>query len=282
MNAIYYINIKKNEILNKEVNMKIKNLIQIGIVGLSMITNPTFANESKKTTEKKGENQMKKALIVVTSHDTKGNTGKKTGWYLSEVTHIYYPLEAAGFKVDFASPKGGAAPMDESSRNLKDADNKRFLENPELMKKMATTIKMSEVNSKEYQIIHFAGGHGTMWDFHNNEDINRIAAEIYENGGIVSAVCHGPAALVNIKLSNGDYLVKGKAVSAFTDEEEKEAGMDKVVPFLLESKLRERGAEMKPGKNWADQSVVSERLVTGQNPQSAHSVGRKIVELIKK
>lgn len=228
-----------------------------------------------------GEPKMKRALIVVTSHDQKGQTGEKTGWYLSEVTHVYYPLEKAGFQIDFASPQGGAAPMDESSRDLKDADNKKFLENPELMKRMKNTLRASDVDAGKYQVIHFAGGHGVMWDFDKSEALSRLTATIYENGGIVSAVCHGPAALVNVKLSNGEYLVKGKSVSAFTDAEEQEAGMTAIVPFLLESKLRERGAIMQLGKNWQDQSVVSERLVTGQNPQSAHSVGRKIVELAK-
>lgn len=251
--------------------MRILKLVQWA-AALSMIAVPALAKEGKK---------MKKALIVVTSHADKGETGQKTGWYLSEVTHVYYPLEKAGFQIDFASPRGGEAPMDESSRDLKDPENKRFLENAELMKKMKNTKKIGSIDSKEYRVIHFAGGHGAMWDFHNNDDLNRVTAAIYENGGVVSAVCHGPAALVNVKLSNGDYLVKGKAVSAFTDAEEKEVGLEKVVPFLLESKLRERGADMKPAKNWSDQSVVSERLVTGQNPQSAHSVGRKVVELLK-
>lgn len=212
-----------------------------------------------------------KALIVVTSH--------KPGWYLSEVTHIYYPLVEAGYKVDFASPEGGAARMDESSRKLDDPENKRFLENKALVQQIAQTKKLDQIKAQDYQIIHFAGGHGAMWDFHNSDALNKLAANIYEQGGIVSAVCHGPAALVNVKLSNGEYLVKGKDVSAFTDSEEAEVKMTSVVPFLLESTLRERGAKMITGKNWQDQSVVSERLVTGQNPQSGHSVGKKIVEL---
>lgn len=223
--------------------------------------------------------KTKNALIVVTSHNRKGSTGKQTGWYLSEVTHIYHPLVEAGYRVDFASPKGGAAPMDESSNDLNDPDNKRFLENREAIAQLQNTTPIADIDPAKYTIIHFAGGHGAMWDFHNNDAINRTAATIYENGGIVSAVCHGPAALVNIKLSNGKYLVDGKDVSAFTDAEEAEVGLTDVVPFLLESKLRERGARMHPAKNWQDQSVVSERLVTGQNPQSGHSVGKKIIAL---
>lgn len=215
----------------------------------------------------------KKALIVVSGH--------KPGWYLSEVTHIYYPLKQAGFEVEFASPKGGKTAMDESSRKLDDSLNKKFVEDKKLMSRMNATLALKNLKAADYQVIHFAGGHGAMWDFHNSDDLNKLAAGIYENGGIVSAVCHGPAALVNVKLSNGDYLVKGKEVSTFTDSEEREVKMDKTVPFLLESKLKERGAKIVSAGNWQDQSVTSERLVTGQNPQSGHSVGKRIVELAK-
>lgn len=220
----------------------------------------------------------KKALIVVTSNERLGNTKDKTGWYLSEVSHIYYPLVEAGFIVDFASPKGGEAPMEENSRKLDDPLNKRFVEELDL-KDTLETIPMSEVDPEEYQVVHYAGGHGTMWDFPDNEDINLVTSTIYQNGGIVSAVCHGPAAFTGVKLSDGKYLVEGKEVSSFTDAEEKEVKKDKIVPFLLESKLREIGAKVKTGKNWADQVVVSERLITGQNPQSAASVGKSIVRL---
>jgi len=220
---------------------------------------------------------LKAALIVVTSHGQMGATDKPTGWYLSEVTHVYYPLIEAGFTVDFASPKGGAAPMDEKSRKLDDPQNKRFVEDAGLMARMRDTIPLSAVDADRYQVIHFAGGHGTMWDFADDRDLQRVTGRIYDQGGIVSAVCHGPAALVNVKLANGDYLVKGKEVAPFTDAEEAEAGLTKVVPFLLESRLKERGATVKPSTNWQDHIAVSDRLVTGQNPQSAHSVGKAIV-----
>lgn len=223
----------------------------------------------------------KNALIVVTSHGQKGNTGEKTGWYLAEVTHIYYPLIEAGFQVDLASPKGGAAPMDESSRDRTDPDNARFLDDKELMSQMHNTIPMERIDSKKYTIIHFAGGHGTMWDFPNNKDIQRVVCEIYEQSGIVAAICHGPAALVNVTLSNGEYLVKGKDLSAFTDAEEAYVKMTHIVPFLLESTLRDRGAIMHSADIWNDRVVVSGHLITGQNPQSARSLGKGIVALAK-
>jgi putative intracellular protease/amidase len=223
----------------------------------------------------------KRALIVVSSHDKLGNTGKQTGWYLSEVSHVYYPLIEAGYSIDFASPKGGEAAVDQKSVKLDDAENKKFVEEMK-MNKTLSTVPLSKINPKLYQVIHFAGGHGAMWDFHNSSDLNDVAAEIYENGGIVSAVCHGPAALVNIKLTNGKYLVDGKEVATFTNAEEKEVGLTKVVPFLLETKLKERGAKVQTAKNWSDKVVVSERLITGQNPQSAASLGKTIVETSKK
>jgi putative intracellular protease/amidase len=180
--------------------------------------------------------------------------------------HVYYPLIEAGYTVDFASPRGGAAPIDEGSRKRDDPENKRFLEDKAIVEQIQNTIPLSEVDPKKYQVIHFAGGHGVMWDFHNNEDLNRVAAAIYENGGIVTAVCHGPAALVNVKLSNGRYLVDGKDVNSFTNSEEEEVGLAKAVPFLLESKLKERGAKFYAGKNWENKVVVSDRLITAKIP----------------
>ncbi|HXH74174.1 MAG TPA: type 1 glutamine amidotransferase domain-containing protein [Bacteriovoracaceae bacterium] len=218
----------------------------------------------------------KKALIVVTNNNRLGNSGV-TGWFMSEVSHVYFPLKDEHFQVEFASPKGGNAPLDPASLTLDDPENKCFELEFEVENSLPTK-PLYEINPQDYQVVFFAGGHGTMWDFPDNEDIQRITREIYENGGIVGAVCHGPAALVNVKLSNGKYLVEGKEVNSFTDSEEREVGKHDVVPFLLESKLRERGAKFVAGKNWENKVVVSERLITGQNPQSATGVGEAIVD----
>lgn len=164
---------------------------------------------------------------------------------------------------------------------LDDPINKKFVEDKALFDKTKTTISLEKVNPDDYKIIHFVGGWGAMWDFPGNKDVQRVAAKIYESGGIVSAICHGPAALVDLKLSNGEYLVKGKNVSAFTDSEENDMSMTKVMPFLLKSKLRERGANMQIAKSWTSKSVISERLVTGQNPQSGHAVAANILKLAK-
>ena len=183
----------------------------------------------------------KKILMVLTSHKALGNTGKMTGFYVSEASHPYDVfVRQAGYSVDLVSPQGGEPPRD--GEDSEDTLNQTFLD--EMAAKLANTMTPNQVNPADYDAIFYAGGHGTMWDFPKNETLAGIAASIYEAGGIVGAVCHGPAALVNIKLSDGSYLVDGKVVNSFTNEEEKEAGLADEVPFLLEPKLVERGAEI--------------------------------------
>ncbi|MBW6490331.1 MAG: type 1 glutamine amidotransferase domain-containing protein [Lentimicrobium sp.] len=222
----------------------------------------------------------KKILFVVTSHDKKGENGGPTGYYLSEVTHPWDVLHSAGYEIDFVSPQGGKAPVD--AFNLEDSVNRRFWENSFYRHKVENTLKPSEVNASGYIAIHYAGGHGTMWDFADNIEIAEIARQIYENNGVISAVCHGPAGLVNIKLANGSYLVDGKKINAFTNEEEIAVQLDKVVPFLLETKLIERGAVFEKSGIWQKHVTVDQRLVTGQNPASALGVGEAMLEELGK
>ena len=221
----------------------------------------------------------KKILIVVTSHEELGNTGKKTGFYLSEVTHPYDVFTRAGYEVDFVSPKGGKAPID--GVELEDPLNKAFLDDPEKVKQVENTLQPSQIELDQYDAIFYAGGHGTMWDFPNNQELAQIAANIYDQGGVVGAVCHGPAGLVNIKLANGEYLIKGKTVSGFTNEEEAAVELTEAVPFLLETKLKEQGAEFSKAANFETHVVTSDRLVTGQNPASAAGVAEQMLQLIE-
>ncbi len=220
--------------------------------------------------------------MVLTSHSELGSTGEKTGWYLPEVSHPYEELKDLGYEIEFTSPKGGKAPMDESSLDLEDRANREFLANPLLVAKVENTLKPELLDAKDYAAIFFAGGHGTMWDFADNKPLARLAAAIYEQGGVVSAVCHGPAGLVNVRLNDGSYLVAGKKVAAFTNGEEDEAGMTGVVPFALESLLRERGALSQLADNWSENVAVDGRLVTGQNPKSAKKVGAEVAKLLKR
>jgi putative intracellular protease/amidase len=220
------------------------------------------------------ETQKGKILFVVTSHSEMGGTDEKTGYHLSEVSHPWKELYQAGYEMDFVSPKGGKAPV--TAFDLSDAINKDFWENPTYREKIKNTMKPSDIKPSEYQAIFFAGGHGTVWDFPENKELQKIAATIYENGGIVSSICHGAAALVNLKLSNGSYLIDGKDVNSFTDDEEREQGLEDVVPFLVESKLSERGAIFHQAANGEAKVVVDGRLITGQNPASATSLGRTL------
>lgn len=238
-----------------------------------------FAIGSVQAQNKKNTSMKKKILFVVTSHDKKGDTGESTGYYLGEVSHPWEVLHNAGYEIDFTSPKGGTPPVD--GFDLKDPVNKEFWENKEYKNKIDHSLQPSQVNPANYSAIFYAGGHGAMWDFADNTELAGIASKIYENGGIVAAVCHGPAGLVNIKLSNGQYLVDGKKINAFTNEEEAEVKLTNIVPFLLENKLKERGAKFEKSGLWQNHVVSDKRVITGQNPQSAKSVGEAILKELK-
>jgi putative intracellular protease/amidase len=221
----------------------------------------------------------KKILIVLTSHDDLGGTGK-TGFYVSETAYPWQVFTRAGYQVDLVSPQGGEPPQDGADRT--DPVQKAFLDDAEMSRKLAHTLNPEEVNPQDYAAIFYAGGHGTMWDFPDDTVLADIARDIYESGGVVSAVCHGPAALVNLTLSDGTYLVAGKEVSAFTNEEESAVGLTSVVPFLLQSALEERGAKHVGAPNFQPQVSVSGRLVTGQNPASAGPVAEHVVAVLEK
>lgn len=218
----------------------------------------------------------KRVLFVVTSHDKKGSTGQPTGYYLSEVSHPWSVLHQAGYEIDFVSPQGGKAPVD--GFNLADPLNRAFWENKTYRAKVENTQKPSDVRAADYAAIFYAGGHGTMWDFPDNKDIADIARQIYESNGVVAAVCHGPAGLVNIKLSDGTFLVAGKRINAFTNEEEEAVKLSSVVPFLLETKLIERGAIFEKSALWQKHVTVDKRVITGQNPASAQGVGEALLK----
>ena len=222
--------------------------------------------------------EPKRVAIVLTNHGQLGDTGRSTGFFLSEVTHPYEVFRAAGYSIDFLSPRGGVAPMDGVDRS--DPMNAAFLDDPALAELTRTTAALQAVDPAQYDAIFFAGGHGTMWDLPADPGVHKIIRAVYERGGVVAAVCHGPAALVNVRLSNGEYLVAGKEVSAFTDEEEVAVKLERVVPFALEAALRARGARFVEAPNFEKMVAVSERLVTGQNPASAMGVAEVVVKLL--
>lgn len=221
-------------------------------------------------------------LMVVTNHETLGTTEKKTGYYLPEVTHPYYKFKKAGFNVTFASPKGGDAPMDPKSLKLDDPLNKKFYENKKLMNQLKNTMALEKIDPNKYQAIVFAGGHGTMWDFPNSTSLNKVAESIYAKGGVIAAVCHGPAALVNLKNEKGEALIKGINVTGFTNKEEELVKLTSQMPFLLEDRLKQTGAKFIAAKPWQESVVVDKRIVSGQNPASASKLGEEVVKLLQK
>lgn len=203
----------------------------------------------------------KRVAIVLTNHGQLGDTGKPTGFYLSEASHPYTVFRAAGWEVDFLSPKGGLAPMDGVDRA--DPVNAAFLDDAALVARTKSTVAIPAADAARYD----AG-------------VQSLIRSVYKRGGVVAAVCHGPAALVNARLSDGASLVAGKEVSCFTDEEEAAVKLEKVVPFALESRLRERGARFVEAPNFERKVAVSGRLVTGQNPASAAGVAEAMVALL--
>lgn len=218
---------------------------------------------------------QKKTLLVLTSHDDLGGV-RKTGFHLGEAAHPWKELTDAGVHVDIASIAGGAAPVD--GRKDDDPIQTEFL--AAFADELQNTPKLGDLSASDYDAVVFVGGHGTMWDFPNNDTVASLGRDIYENGGVVAAVCHGPAALVGMTLSDGTPLVQGKTLAAFTDAEEEAVGLTDVVPFLLQTELEKLGATHTSAENFTENVEVSERLVTGQNPASARRLGAEIAKLL--
>lgn len=219
--------------------------------------------------------------IVLTNHTQLGDTGKPTGFYLSEAAWPWKTFTEAGFEVVWLSPEGGSAHIDPRSLDEDDAVSVAFLETVVTDGHTVTTSKIQGHAADSFAAIFVAGGHGTMWDFPDHEPLQQLIADIYENGGVVAAVCHGPSALINVKLGDGNLLVAGKQVAAFTNAEEEAEGLTNVMPFLLSSKLASQGAHLVDARNFVSNVVVSERLVTGQNAISAQGTAEAVARLVK-
>ncbi|MBO9667408.1 MAG: type 1 glutamine amidotransferase domain-containing protein [Bdellovibrio sp.] len=223
--------------------------------------------------------KSKRVLFVLTNTERLGDSGHKTGAFLSEITHPYEEISNAGYEIDMVSPLGGEVPLD--GVKMDDPINATWMNDEDFLEKLEKTLKPEQINAHDYCAIYFAGGHGAMFDLPGNRSLQHITAEIWENDGVVAAVCHGSAGLVNVKLSDGSFLVAGHEVSSFTNAEEEAVGMENVVPFLLQSRLQERGGLHTESSKFAPHIVRSGRLVTGQNPASAAGVGQAIVEVLE-
>ncbi len=221
---------------------------------------------------------MKKVLLVLTSVSELGDTGEKTGYNVAEAAHPWKVFKDSGHFVDFASIKGGQPPRDEVDTS--DPIQVAFTEDETTRAGLYNTARVDVVDPSQYDAVYLVGGHGTMWDFPDSAGLQKLVASVYDAGGVVGAVCHGPAGLLNVELDNGFRLVENREVAAFTNDEEAAAGKDKVIPFFLADRLQEQGATHLAADVFEEKVVVDERLVTGQNPASAAGVAKEMEKLL--
>jgi len=250
------------------------------IIILAAFTFTVISSAAVAGAEGEPVNAPRHAVIVLTNHGELGHTGEPTGCYLPEAAHPWKVLTEAGFSVTFASPRGGAAPIDPASMDRTDEMNAAFLDDPEVRKALDHTLRLAEIKVEAVDALVFAGGHGTMWDLPSNKVVGDAIVGVHEAGGVVAAVCHGPACFVGVVDGSGRPFVKGRKLAAFTNAEERAVQKDAIVPFMLETRLRELGADVVTAPNFQEQVVVDGRLVTGQNPASAEKMGHEIVRLV--
>lgn len=235
-----------------------------------MTTKTTTANDETMKT-------AKTALLIVTSHARLGTSGQKTGFWLEELAAPYYELADAGFEVELASPLGGEPPVDPKSESSEAAAVKRFSNDREAIAKLGATKRLADVRT-DYDVLFVVGGHGVMWDLAESEELASLLGRAHDGGKVIAAVCHGPAALSNVKDASGAPLVKGKRVAGFSNEEEDAVGLNGIVPFALETRLRDLGGLYERGPKWGSFAVRDARLVTGQNPASSAAVAKLAIE----
>lgn len=222
----------------------------------------------------KGDINMSKNILIVVTTSERMNEDHKTGLWISEFGEAYVEFSKAGYNITVASPLGGKAPID--PRSLEEGTTQEILDTA---KYLENTVKLDNIeDGSKFDAIFLPGGHGTMFDLPHNQKLQALICELYEADKVVAAVCHGPAGLIGVTLSDGTSLVSGKNIAAFTDAEERETTLDRFMPFLLETRLRERGANVVTTSNWTDNVQITGNLITGQNPQSTTSVAKKVIK----
>ncbi|SHM24480.1 Putative intracellular protease/amidase [Chryseobacterium carnipullorum] len=223
----------------------------------------------------------KKVLFVLTSHDELGNTGLKTGFWTEELAAPYYALSDKGVEITLVSPKGGQPPIDPKSEDpSSQTDATRRMDNDEVLKnKLKNTHKLSEVKSEDFDAVFYPGGHGPLWDLAEDKVSQQLIVDFYTNDKPVAFVCHAPGVLKDVKI-DGEYLVKDKNVTGFTNTEEEAVQLTEIVPFLVEDMLKQNGGSYSKIEDWAPYAVVDGRLVTGQNPASSEKVAEELLKLI--
>lgn len=260
--------------------MKKLMLLTLAIAFFSSNAQSKKENTSvKQTATLKKESKMKKRILIIVSNaNAIGPNNRRTGTFLPEVAHPYAEFDKANYQIDFASLTGDTPYLD--ALNLaNDPDNLIFLIGKG-WEKMQKAVKLSNVDVSKYDAVFIPGGLAPMVDMPENELLKKVIKETYERNAVVGAVCHGPVSLLNVKLSNGSYLVNGKNITSFTDEEERGYAIADV-PFLLETALTKQGAKFHAAAVWSAHSIADGNLVTGQNPASAKGVAEKMIVILE-
>jgi putative intracellular protease/amidase len=224
-----------------------------------------------------------KILFVLTSHSELGDSGEKTGFWIEEFATPYYVLSDAGADITISSPNGGQPPVDPKSEaaDAQTDSTKRFFKDYVLIDKVAHSVKLSEIKFDEYDAVFYPGGHGPLWDLAIDKDSIKLIENFYNHKKPIAFVCHSIAALINVKAENKEPLVKGKHLTSFSNSEEEAVKLTKIVPFLLEDKLKEIGAIYTSKGNWESYTQQDGLLITGQNPASSDGVAKLLLKTLK-
>lgn len=223
-----------------------------------------------------------KILMVLTSHDELGNSGRKTGFWLEEFAAPYYVFKDAGAEITLASPKGGQPPLDPKSaeKDFQTAATERFNNDAEAQADLAQTVALSTVSADDYDAVFYPGGHGPLWDLAEDPYSIALIEAMHAKGKPVAAVCHAPGVLRHVLAANGAPLVQGKGVTGFSNAEEAAVGLTEVVPFLVEDELRKAGGMYCKGADWQAHVISAGNLITGQNPASSEPAARTVLKLL--
>lgn len=221
-----------------------------------------------------------KILMVLTSHDELGKTGKKTGFWLEEFAAPYYVFKDAGAMITLASPKGGQPPLDPKSaeKDFQTTATERFNNDAEAQATLAHTVPLETVLSDEYDALFYPGGHGPLWDLAEDRDSIALIETMYAKGKPVAAVCHAPGVLRHARAADGAPLVHGKEVTGFSNTEEAAVGLTEIVPFLVEDELRKAGGKYSKGADWQSHIISDGNLITGQNPASSEPAAEAVLK----
>jgi len=220
-----------------------------------------------------------KILMVLTSHDELGNTGKKTGFWLEEFAAPYFVFKDAGAEVVLASPAGGQPPLDTKSDlpEFQTAMTERFKSDAAAQQALANTVKLAGIDQQDFDTVFYPGGHGPLWDLAESADSIQLIESFDRAGKPIGFVCHAPGALRHVKAASGAPLIQGKQVTGFTNSEEAAVELTDVVPFLIEDEFIKLGAHYQKGADWAPFVVEDGKLITGQNPASSEDVAKALL-----